>query len=238
MIKQLVSAVVCFTFVGALFGSERGMDSIAERQLNERLNLLQSIVQKNERQAGNWWTTWTFLYGAATIGQAAVAVAADSKPLRQDMIVGAGTTLLGVASQLITPVRTGYEFVPSDSLRFLSMVEKSALIEKGEDQLRRQVAIAEAGKGWQVHALSGVVNLTSGLITWIGFKRSFGEGVLNFALNTVVTEVQIWTQPVGARKDFDRYFQEGSFDSVEANARIPECYSQVSLHSIRLGIRF
>lgn len=238
MSKRLLSALISIFFACAVFGSDNEKDSLTETQLNERLNYLQSLLQKNERQTGNWWNTWTALYSAATVGQAAVAVSTPSKPLRQDMIVGAGTTILGVASQLLTPVRTHFIQVLPDSIRKLSITEKSALLIKGEEQLGKQAKIASAGKGWQVHALSGAVNLASGLITWIGFKRSFGEGVLNFALNSLVTEVQIWTQPVRAKKDYVHYIQQVSLGSVEINTRIPEFYSQVSLNSFQLGIRF
>jgi len=238
MSKRLFLSLLGIFFVGVVFGSEHAKDSLSETQLNERLDHLQSLLQKNERQAGHWWKSWTVLYGGATVGQAAVALHTDKKPLRQDMIVGAGTTLLGMASQFLTPVRTNFQFVSSDSMRLRSTVEKFDLLEKGEEQLRKQAAVARAGQSWQVHALYGAVNLASGLITWIGFKRSFGEGVLNFALNTVVTEVQIWTQPVRAIKDFDHYMQQVRLGTVDANARIPEYYSQVSLNSFQLGIRF
>jgi hypothetical protein len=44
-----------------------------------------------------------------------------------------------------------------------------------------------------------------GLIIWLGFKRNVWAGVENFALNTVITEVHILTQPIRAMKDYQYY---------------------------------
>lgn len=53
-----------------------------------------------------------------------------------------------------------------------------------------------------------MVNIGSGLVVWLGFKRPFLEGVENFAINTAVTEAQIWSQPVRAIRDYKRYCRE------------------------------
>jgi hypothetical protein len=65
-----------------------------------------------------------------------------------------------------------------------------------------------------MHVVTGVVNIGSGLITWLGFKRTFWDGVENFAINTVITEAQIWTQPTRAVKDYQDYCKK--YDSVSA----------------------
>ena len=61
------------------------------------------------------------------------------------------------------------------------------------------------GRSWKIHAVTGVVNIGSGLITWLGFRRTVWEGVENFALNTFITETQIWTQPTRALKDYQNF---------------------------------
>jgi len=70
----------------------------------------------------------------------------------------------------------------------------------------KAIAIKEKnGKTWQIHVLYSAFNLSSGLITWLGFKRSVWDGVGNFALNTIVSEIQIWTQPTQSVKDYQSY---------------------------------
>jgi hypothetical protein len=56
-----------------------------------------------------------------------------------------------------------------------------------------------------MHAASAAVNLGSGLVTWLGFDRSLSAGLWNFALNTAITEAQIWSQPTKAIKDYKKY---------------------------------
>lgn len=238
MNKRLLLAVFSLLFVGLTFAKDYKPDSLDDERLGDQLKRLQATLQANERKAENWWITWTALYSAATVGQGAVALVATDKSLRQDMIVGAGTTLLGVASQLITPVFTHFRPIEFDSVAKLSFTEKQRLLTQGEEILKRQAEISHAGKSWQVHALSGTVNLASGLITWLGFKRSFGEGVLNFALNTVITETQIWTQPIGAKKAYERYLQANERGFESSATRSPEWYGQVSPASCSFGIRF
>ncbi|HET9571849.1 MAG TPA: hypothetical protein VFP20_10625 [Bacteroidales bacterium] len=238
MNKRLVVAVCCLLFVTVAVASEYTTDSLEEARLSEQIVRLQKTLRMNERGASTWWKTWTALYAVGTIAQGGIALTTSDKSVRQDMIVGAGTTILGVASQLITPVSTDFHPVGVDSISKLSYIDKQRLLSQGEANLKKQAEIAEIGKGWQVHALSGAVNLASGLITWIGFNRSFGEGVLNFALNSVITETQIWTQPIRAKKAYERYLQanEQGFECPTTSSA--EWYGQVSTGSCTLGIRF
>jgi len=104
--------------------------------------------------------------------------------------------------------------------------------------LKKQADIALAGKSWKTHALFGVGNLASGLITWIGFKRSFGEGVFNFAMNMVITETQIWTQPIRAKKAYQLYLQSNERGFETNRSLTPEWYGQVSPASCSIGLRF
>lgn len=236
MRKRLVLALIAFSCVSFTFATES--DSLSSAELGARLTRLQNSLRTNEKGAENWWITWTALYAAATVGQGAVAVASHDLSTRQDMLLGAGTTVLGVASQLLTPVSTTFTYLGRDSVARLSDAEKLRLLTQGEALLKRQAEIAQAGKSWQTHALFGVGNLASGLITWIGFKRSFGEGVFNFALNTVITETQIWTQPVRAKKAYERYLLEKQRGFALTLDRSPEWYGQVSPASCTFGLRF
>jgi hypothetical protein len=61
------------------------------------------------------------------------------------------------------------------------------------------------GRSWKTHAICGVVNLSSGMITWLGFKRTVWAGLGNFALNTLISEAQIWSQPTRSIRDYKEY---------------------------------
>ena len=199
-------------------------------------NLPDSLVQKkivniqnslNHSKVGinTWWYGWLAGYSVATIGQGTVYLLSNDKSTKQDMALGAATTLLGAAFQLITPLSIDKELetlkqlpdsTESDHLKKLVVAEK--LFEK--------VASNEkAGRSWQVHALNTTVNLGSGLITWLVYKRSVWDGVENFILNSVVTEAQIWTQPTRAMRDYQNYCRKYNSDFIPlANKLQPQYF--------------
>jgi hypothetical protein len=60
---------------------------------------------------------------------------------------------------------------------------------------------------WKTHAACGAVNLGCGLITWFGYKRTVWDGLKIFALNMTISEMQIWTLPSRALKDYKEYYR-------------------------------
>ena len=153
-----------------------------------------------------WWYGWLAGYSAATVGQGIVYMASDDKALRQDMALGAATTMLGAVGQLISPVLPKGADYPS--YREYASGERTLPSDDAAELLRLLAAREKEGRSWKTHAIAGVVNLGSGLITWLGFRRTFMDGLENFAINTAITEAQIWTQPVRARKEYERYRKE------------------------------
>ena len=166
------------------------------------------MLEQGKSNANRWWYGWLIGYSAATIGQGAVFLTSEDKETRQDMALGAATTFLGAMGQIITPMVPG---AAPDRLADISestAEEKSNKLLKAEKLLKESAFREKDGRSWKTHAIAGVVNLSSGLIVWLGFKRSIWEGVGNFALNTVITEAQIWTQPTRAITDYDDYIKK------------------------------
>ena len=167
---------------------------------------IQLTAMHDKLNAQIWWYGWLAGYSAATAGQAVVYLSSDDRGLRQDMALSGATTLLGALGQLITPM------LPKDpdypTYRAYVAGEQAITLEQAGELLKALAAREKQGRSWKTHAIAGAVNLGSGLITWLGFKRTVWDGVKNFALNTVVTEAQIWTQPTRAIKDYERYLRE------------------------------
>lgn len=121
------------------------------------------------------------------------------------MFLGAITTSLGIIGQFTTPVVPG---VATDTFANFSGDNPGYLLVQlkcAEDLLQKAAFAEKEARSWKTHAVCGVVNLSSGLITWLGFKRTVWAGVANFAINTVVCEVQIWSTPSRALKDYRNY---------------------------------
>ena len=108
------------------------------------------------------------------------------------------------------------------------------------EQLFKLNALTEkAGRSWEIHALNEAVNLSSGLITWIAYKRTVWDGVANFLLNSAITETQIWTQPTRTFKDYEEYCRKYKSGFIsEINKIEPEFYLRTGVGNVSLSIVF
>jgi hypothetical protein len=199
---KLIFFILIFIFQSVILLAQ---DAIPDSLINERIQYIQNMLDQGKTNANRWWYGWLAGYSAATIGQGAVCFSSNKLGTRQDMALGAGTTLLGAAGQLLTPMTPSYA---PDRLTKIPEDTHEALQQKlddAEELLKASAQREKDGRSWQTHAVAGVVNVSSGLITWLGFKRNVWAGLENFALNTVITETQIWTQPTKAMKDYQNY---------------------------------
>ncbi|TFH47458.1 MAG: hypothetical protein E4G92_05185 [Bacteroidia bacterium] len=193
-LKQWFSATLFFFIFVFLLPDLSGQKRVTDSLTADLLQDIQQTAQHDRLGAQRWWYGWLAGYSAATAVQGGISLTTENRNLRQDMALGAATTFLGAVGQLLTPM-VPREFSKGASLN----VDQSA-------ELLKALALREKeGRSWKVHAIAGAVNLGSGLITWLGFKRTLLDGVENFAINTVITEAQIWTQPTRAIKDYQNY---------------------------------
>ena len=249
MIKRLLTCIFGFLITFSVFSQDTATEvrdstidaaqQPTDAEINERLLLICKLLDRNEQAAETWWYGWLDLYGAATVGQSIAASLTNDQSVREDMILGAGTTLLGAVGQLISPVKSGKGPVRLDSIDLISKEIRLVRLKEAEESLKIQANRVKTGKSWQTHAISGAVNLSSGLITWIGFNRSIWAGIGNFAINTAITEFQIWSQPSRAMKDYHQYCNDYDLANHQQSARTEYTwYAYVSPGKIALSISF
>jgi hypothetical protein len=203
IIKSVVCVILIHFFVQTshAFAQNENSDSIR----SERIQFIEKSLKQDEHKTRLWWNGWLIGYSAATVAQGAVYFMSDEKSMRQDMALGALSTLLGVANQFFSPLMPRKE---ADRLALLpsnSSIEKEKKLQFAEELLQKHALCEKNARNWQTHALYTVVNIGEGAITWIGFKRTVWAGLENFALNEVITEAQIWSQPLRAKKDYETY---------------------------------
>ena len=196
-------AVVLFSSSCPVSGREAPSDTL----VRERLAEIRRMLERGEPGAGRWWTGWLIGYGAATVGQGIVYATSREKRTRQDMALGAATTGLGVIGQLLTPMIPMDAAGRLDALPEADAEQRLNKLSAAETLLERCAKREEEGRSWRTHAITGAVNLASGLVAWLGFRRCLGDGIANFAINTLITEAQIWTQPTAAVRDYEDYLQ-------------------------------
>jgi hypothetical protein len=233
-IVKVFPFLLLFMFrTGCISAQENLSDSI----VTERLQTIKQMLGEGKTNANRWWYGWLIGYSAATIVQGTAVFISEDKSTRQDLALGAATTFLGAAGQVLTPRIPGYASARLALLSEGTREERLNKLSEAEKLLSESARIEKSGRSWKTHALYSAVNLTSGLITWIGFDRNIWAGLENFVLNTVITEAQIFTQPTRAMKDYKNYqkkYSGGPEQSLEVN----DSYWTVNVYPGGIIVRF
>jgi hypothetical protein len=180
-------------------------DSIPDTLVKARINYIQQKLDEGKPLASLWWNGWLYGYTAATIVQGAVFASSESLKTRQDLALGAATTVIGAVGQLIMPM------VPVSAPKKLALIpgdtpeQRAEKLKKAEELFKASSDREKEGRSWKMHVASGAVNLGTGLVTWLGFDRTVKAGLIAFGINTAITEAQIFTQPMRAVKDYKVY---------------------------------
>ena len=214
-------------------------NTLPDSLVHQRIVEIEHQLNRSKPGINGWWYGWLGGYSAATIGQGAVFFISNEKATKQDMALGAATTFLGAALQLLTPISVDNDLKNIKQLPDSSNSDELNKLAVAEKLFEKAAKAEKTGRSWQIHALNTTVNLGSGLITWLVFKRSVWDGLGNFVLNSVVTEAQIWTQPTRAIKDYEEYCQKYNSDkSPLANKNQPEYFVSAYPGGVALRIVF
>jgi len=194
------------------------------------------MLQEGKKNANRWWYGWLIGYSAATVVQGTAIFFSEDLSTRQDLALGSVTTFLGAAGQVIAPMVPGYASARLEKLPEMTREERLNKLSEAETLLMESSRREASGRSWKTHVFFSLVNLGSGLITWIGFDRDIWAGLENFALNTVITEAQIFSQPTRAIKDY-RYYQRKYGAGFEQGNLKPEVYLDVNVYAGGFQIR-
>ena len=232
-VGRYIFMVIFLIMLNNLSAQEQIPDSVVKM----RIDVIQKSLDAGQHNAEIWWRGWLYGYCAATVAQGVVGLSSNRLGNRQDMFLGAGSTVMGVLGQLISPMTPAHvpeqiRLQPEDTPQ-----ERTAKLKKAEELFAASAKRDQYGHSWKNQAASGVVNLGCGLVTWLGFKRTIWEGAGIFALNTAICEVQIFTQPTRAIKDYKRYCNKYMMGSVSSLNK-PEHNLSVSACEGGLALRF
>lgn len=193
--------------------------NIGDKEVSSRLEFLEKYLVDDQKATNLWWYGWLAGYSSATIGEGVVYFSSDVQKTRQDMAINAATCFAGFVGQFLSPLQPFHVQRELTGLPEGTEVERIIKLRRLEKLMVQRAEIEINARKWKVHVLPTAVNLVSGLVTWIGFHRSVGEGFANFGLNCLVTEAQIWTQPVRAKKALGRYYSRFAVDSPKISPR-------------------
>lgn len=203
MIKYILVLIILLLIFKSTFLSAQ--EYVSDSLVHEKIQYIENVLNKSKPSVNRWWYGWLGGYSVATVAQGAVYFTNKDIRTKQDMALGSATTILGAGLQLLTPLNNGRDADLIASLPESTLHEQQFKLQKAEELFKADATAEKAGRSWQIHALNEAVNLGSGLITWLAYKRSVWDGVSNFLLNTAITETQIWTQPTRTLKDYKNY---------------------------------
>jgi hypothetical protein len=210
MVRSM-SVVMALLALASTVGAE-DPQSLADSEVTGRLQYIQSSLDAGQGAANLWWYGWTAGYGAATAEQIVAHCQADTTKERQDTLVGYVTSAFGVIGQLVAPVEAGRLAAQLRAIPGQTPEERQAKLTAAESFLRRSAAQEAFGRSWKMHAITGAVNLGIGLFLWLRYDRPVRDGLVIFATGQLVSEVQIFTQPMKAVRDLREYEQRSEFD--------------------------
>lgn len=208
-----------FMLLSLLLLSRQSQARIPADSIAPRIQFLNKSLQYDQKGTRQWWYSWLGIYGGLTAGQVAGYFVSNETSTRQDMALGAATAFVGVLGQFISP------FQPVSFADKICMLPEGSIREQHEKLTQMERLLAERSlmetetRKWKAHIVPTSINLVSGLVTWVGFHRTFWDGVVNFGMNCVITESQIWTQPIRAKRALKRYREQFAADGLSVHPR-------------------
>lgn len=203
---------------------------LTDSQMRERLEFIKTSLNEGERSATIWWWSWLGIYSVSTAGSFTLAAMSDGDTEKITYTVSGVQSALGVIGMLISPFAPRYA---PERVRALP----SGLHNEIETSYREAIRLFETaaddaalGRSWIAHALALAVNGGGALVIWKKYGdriESDGgnprkEAILNFVLGTIVSEIQIFTQPVKAIHDMREYrrrFESAHLDDEYGTVR-------------------
>lgn len=229
----IILLILIFSFQ---FSPLCAQNEIPDSLITQRLQFIKNTLEMDKISTKRWWYGWQIPYSAATIGQGIYYFSKNDERSRQNMALGAATTLLGAVGQFITPLTPGKEPERLNSIPGSTRIERLNKLVMAEKLLKECAMREKLAGSWENHAICSTINLGGALITWLGFKRTVWDGIGYFALNSAITEAQIWTQPTLAKRNYRKYLQK-YVEKEDGIASLPEVNWYLEAYPGRIGIK-
>lgn len=200
-----------------------------------RLHFIENALDTGQKTADLWWYGWLAAYGVAGIAQTSFAVATDDTHQRQDLAIGALTSFVGAAGQFVFPLQAGHFAKVLRMMPGSTPEERRAKLMTGEEYLEKAAAQEAFGRSWKSQASSLAVNGGAGLATSLLFDRPAKDGLITFAIGQAVSELQFFTQPMKAARDFAAYRRQRGVLGKSSSSRARAAWS-LSLSASHISI--
>lgn len=182
-----------------------GSEALAAIDAQTRLRWLDQHLASGAARARIWAWTWRAAYTGITIGEVALAATAKTTEDRAADIVGATSAFIGVAANLILPLK-----VMGDQRWWAKHYARSqgddvcALLNTAEMLFIRDAESEEFGVGPLVHVGNFAINIAGGLVLGLGYGR-WPAFAYTSLVGIAVGEIMVATQPTDVIEDLRLY---------------------------------
>lgn len=177
--------------------------------ISQQIGWIQSSLDAGGVLAKRWQYGWSTAYGGLTYlyaGQALMLDESHQSNDRYDATVNSAASFVGLVGTLAFPMKTHIAAGTLKGLPETTQAQKQAKLQQAETLLRESAEREALGRSWQAHAFGAAVSAVAGVAVACDDGRG-SDGLVMFATNLLVSEIQIFTTPTRATKDWRRYQQ-------------------------------
>lgn len=184
-------------------------DTLTGTDISQQIRWIQSSLDAGGVSAKRWQYGWSTAYGGLTYlyaGQALVLDDDDQANDRYDAMVNSAGSFVGLVGTLAFPMKTHIAAEILKSMPESTQEQKQAKLQQAEILLRQSAEREAQGRSWQAHAFGAIVSALAGVAVACDDGRG-EDGLIMFATNLLVSEIQIFTTPTRVTEDWRRYRQ-------------------------------
>jgi hypothetical protein len=206
----LIALFLTATLIHSQASADDPNDTMIGTDISQQIRWIQSSLDAGGASAKRWQYGWSTAYGGLTYlfaGQAHTLDEPDESEERHDAVVNAAASFAGLAGTLAFPMKTHTAAQTLNAMPEATEAQKLAKLQQAETLLRESARREALGRSWQAHAFGAAVSALAGVAVACDEGRG-GDGLVMFATNLLVSEIQIFTTPTRASEDWRRYQQE------------------------------
>ncbi len=213
MHRKSLLCLTALVLAAIILHSPAAADNPGDKQtgtdISQQIRWIQSSLDAGGASAKRWQYGWSTAYGGLTYlyaGQALVLDDDDQEDDRYDALVNSAGSFIGLVGTLAYPLKT---HIAAETLRSMpesTAEQKQAKLQQAEILLRHSAEREAMGRSWQAHAFGAIVSALAGVAVACDDGRG-EDGLIMFATNLLVSEIQIFTTPTRATEDWRRYRQ-------------------------------
>lgn len=174
-----------------------------------RLEFVMDALETGSTYANVWYWGWTGGQLAAAAVFAGLAYAQRDDPgNKANHAVSAVQSFTGGAVLVFFPLDAAFATMRLEHYHDDTPAQRRKKLAAAERQLTLAAEGEQLGRHWINHVLGIAVAAAGGLLLTFAYAGTdWRDGLINFAVGVAITEASIWSQPMRAVRDRERYDQ-------------------------------